>query len=89
MLREIEQPAVHTFMRASFPTYCVHCAATNRDQLLGKPWAFLVDGDAPRAPAWSCRQYLYKKTAPRRAPPRLLEQVGLSRAEPLKKGYSS
>lgn len=89
MLHAIERPDPHTFMRAPFPSYCIHCAATNRDQFLGKPWAFLVDGDVPQPPAGSCRQYLYKKASPRLAPPRLLEQVGLDRAEPLKEVYLS
>lgn len=87
MLRQIDRPHPMTFMRAPFPSYCIHCGATNRDQLLGKPWAFLVDGDAPGPPSWPCRQYLYKKNAPRVAPGRLLEQAGLTRAGPLKKGY--
>ena len=87
MLREIEEPSSLTFQRGPFPAYCIHCAATNRDQFLGKPWGFLIDGDSICPPAYTCRQYLYKKTAPRLAPPHLLAQVGLRRAEPLQKGY--
>ena len=84
---EVQEPSSVTFQRAPFPTYCIHCAATNRDQLDGKPWPFLVDGEAMHAPGAPCRQYLYKKTAPRKAPARLLAQVGLSTALPLRKEY--
>jgi len=87
LLREITEPSDLTFGRAPFPVYCTHCAATNRDQLLGKPWPFLVDGDALLRPDSACRQVLYKKTAARRAPPELLRQVGLDAAMPLRKEY--
>ena len=87
MLSEIREAADITFGRSPFPAYCIHCAATNRDQFLGKPWAFIVDGDAMGAPGESCRQYLYKKDASRTAPPALLAQVGLSEVEPLQKEF--
>jgi hypothetical protein len=87
LLHPIGEASALTFGRSPYPSYCIHCAATNRDQFLGKPWGFVVDGDVLHAPEHTCRQFLYKKTAPRRAPARLLEQVGLDRAEPLKRGY--
>jgi len=86
-LSTLREPSPLTFQRSPYPSYCIHCAATNRDQFQGKPWGFVVDGDALDAPAFACRQFLYKKTAPRRAPARLLEQVGLHRAEPLERRY--
>ena len=87
MLCEIQEPNDITFGRAPFPIYCIHCAATNRDQYEGKPWAFVIDGEAMSDPAKPCIQYLYKKEAPRKAPPSLLAQVGLSEAKPLDKEY--
>jgi hypothetical protein len=87
MLSEIREPGDITFGRAPFPIYCIHCAATNRDQYDGKPWAFIIDGEAMSAPSNPCTQYLYKKEAPRKAPPSLLTQVGLSEAKPLHKEY--
>ncbi len=87
MLREARQAHDITFGRAPFPIYCIHCAATNRDQFDGKPWPFIVDGDAMSDPSTPCVQYLYKKDAPREAPPRLLKQVGLAEAKPLDKEY--
>ncbi len=86
-LCEIGEASDLTFQRAPFPIYCIHCAATNRDQLTGKPWAFLVDGNAQCDPSTPCLQYLYKKNAPRIASPALLAQVGLSDVKPLKKEY--
>lgn len=87
MLREIREPHEITFGRAPFPIYCIHCAATNKDQFQGKPWSFLVDGNAMSEPSAPCVQYLYKKEAPRAAPPQLLKQVGLDEAKPLDKEY--
>ncbi len=87
MLCEIREPGDITFGRAPFPIYCIHCAATNRDQYEGKPWAFIIDGEAMSDPSKPCIQYLYKKEAPRKAPPSLLTQVGLSEAKPLHKEY--
>ncbi len=87
MLCEIGQAHEITFGREPFPIYCIHCAATNRDQFQGKPWSFLIDGDAMSEPSTPCVQYLYKKEAPRAAPPELLKQVGLNEAKPLDKEY--
>jgi hypothetical protein len=87
MLCEAREPDDITFQRAPFPIYCIHCAATNRDQFEGKPWPFVVDGEAMSEPSRPCVQYLYKKEAPRVAPPGLLPQVGLGEALPLQKEY--
>ncbi len=87
LLRESLEPDDITFGRAPFPIYCIHCAATNRDQLQGKPWSFLIEGGAMSDPSKPCVQYLYKKDTPRVAEPRLLEQVGLTEAGPLDKEY--
>ncbi len=86
-LCEIGEAGDTTFNRAPFPTYCTHCAVTNRDQFLGRPWAFLVDGRVQTQPGSPCRQYLYKKGAERSPPAGLLAQVGLTEAEPLKEEY--
>jgi len=87
MLRESLEADDITFGRAPFPIYCIHCAATNRDQFEGKPWSFIIDGEAMSEPAAPCIQYLYKKEAPRVAPPKLLKQVGLREAKPLEEEY--
>ncbi len=87
ILCEAREAHEMTFGRVPFPIYCIHCAATNRDQFQGKPWPFVVDGEAMSDPSMPCVQYLYKKEAPRAAPQRLLKQVGLSEAKPLDKEY--
>lgn len=87
LLSEIQEPGDITFGRAPFPIYCIHCAATNRDQYDGKPWAFIIDGEAMSDPSKPCTQYLYKKEALRKAPSSLLTQVGLNEAKPLHKEY--
>ncbi len=87
LLCEIPEKADITFQRAPFPMYCIHCAATNRDQLEGKPWSFLIDGNALCDPSAPCEQYMYKKNAPRIVPPGLAAQVGLADAKPLQKEY--
>jgi hypothetical protein len=78
-------PAPHpiNFNRADAPTYCTHCAASNRPQLRGAgdgktPLFFVLDGHAQSAPGLPCRQILFKKGAPASAPePALYAQVGL------------
>ena len=87
LLCELQEENNITFCRAPFPVYCTHCAVTNRDQLLGKPWAFLVDGHVHTSPGLPCRQYLYKKTAKRTNPAGLCSQVGLTAAKPLQEEY--
>jgi hypothetical protein len=73
---------VISFGRKDFPLYCSHCAATNRAQFEGLPLIFVVDGHAQLRPGMPCRQYLYKKGAPREVEPRLLQQVGLGHVAP-------
>jgi hypothetical protein len=87
LLCHIAETSEFTFQRAPFPIYCTHCAVTNKEQLLGRPWTFLVDGSAMAEPSSPCKQYLYKKGAARRAPESLLQQVGLDAARPLRKEY--
>jgi len=87
LLCEITEAADITFQRAPYPIYCIHCAATNRDQFEGKPWAFLVDGSVLKQPSACCEQYIYKKNALLKAPPHLPSQVGLDEAKPLQKEY--
>ncbi len=43
--------------------------------------------EAMSDPSKPCTQYIYKKEAPRKAPPSLLTQVGLTEAKPLHKEY--
>lgn len=71
-----------SFGRTGFPVYCSHCAATNTTQFDGLPLIFVVDGHAQLRPGMPCRQYLYKKGAPREVEPSLLRQVGRDRVAP-------
>lgn len=72
------------FNRTCAPTYCTHCAASNRAQLSGgssetKPLFFVIDGHAQMKPGEACRQFSYKKRAAReKVDPALLRQIGLS-----------
>lgn len=53
-----------SFRRAETPTYCTHCAASNRAQLKGGPQAplfFLIDGHAQIRSGDACRQFTMKK----------------------------
>ena len=71
------------FNRADAPTYCTHCAASNRAQLESAsspatPLFFVIDGHAQTAPGAPCRCYVYKKDARREEiDPALFEQIGL------------
>ncbi len=71
------------FNRADAPTYCTHCAASNRAQLESAmspltPLFFVIDGHAQMAPGAPCRCYVYKKDARREdIDPALFEQIGL------------
>ena len=71
------------FMRRDAPSYCSHCAASNRTQLSraadrAVPLFFVIDGTAQARPGMPCRTYVYKKDAERRhVEPRLFEMVGL------------
>lgn len=72
------------FMRRDAPSYCSHCAASNRTQLSraadrAVPLFFVIDGTAQQRPGMPCRTYVYKKDAERgRIEPRLFEMVGLA-----------
>ena len=71
------------FNRAGAPTYCTHCAASNRAQLSGgssetHPLFFVIDGHAQMKPGEACRQFSYKKRAARdKVDPALSRQIGL------------
>jgi hypothetical protein len=71
------------FMRRDAPSYCSHCAASNRAQLSraadpSVPLFFVIDGTAQARPGLPCRTYVYKKGADRaRIEPRLFRMVGL------------
>ena len=71
------------FNRRDAPTYCTHCAASNRAQLESAsspatPLFFVIDGHAQTAPGAPCRCYVYKKDARREdIDPALFEQIGL------------
>lgn len=77
-------PAPHPidFNRANAPSYCTHCAASNRSQLSraddpATPLFFIADGHAQMKPGEACRLYAYKKKA-REIDPALFAQVGLA-----------
>lgn len=80
----IAEPQPINFMRRDAPSYCTHCAASNRAQLRGAadpavPLFFVIDGHAQMAPGMPCRTYVYKRAADRaRVDPALFHQVGLS-----------
>lgn len=76
-------PAQHPidFNRANAPSYCTHCAASNRAQLSraddpATPLFFVADGHAQMKPGEACKLYAYKKAA-RDIDPALFAQVGL------------
>lgn len=79
----VEGPHPIVFMRRDAPSYCSHCAASNRTQLSRAadrtvPLFFVIDGTAQQRPGMPCRTYVYKKDAERaRIEPRLFEMVGL------------
>ncbi|MDA7416019.1 hypothetical protein PGB34_06535 [Xenophilus arseniciresistens] len=78
-------PRAHpiNFQREQAPSYCTHCAASNRAQLVraqdpGTPLFFVLDGQAQQRPGMPCRTYVYKTRADRRrVDPALFHQVGL------------
>ncbi len=80
---KMAKPHRINFNRADAPTYCTHCAASNRAQLEGAlspetPLFFVIDGHAQSAPGAPCRCYVYKKDARREdIDPALFEQIGL------------
>ena len=72
------------FMRRDAPSYCTHCAASNRAQL-GRagdprvPLFFVIDGHAQLRPGMPCRTYVYKDAADRhRMDPGLFRQINLT-----------
>jgi hypothetical protein len=76
--QKMPQPHPINFQRHDAPTYCTHCAASNRAQFKGGPLFFVIDGHAQMQPGQPCRQFSYKKAAARRCDPALPAQVGLS-----------
>lgn len=80
---KMAEPHPVNFNRADAPTYCTHCAASNRAQLENAlspqtPLFFVIDGRAQNAPGAPCRCYVYKKDARReQVDPALFEQIGL------------
>lgn len=79
----MEQPHNINFNRHQAPTYCTHCAASNRAQLRdgpegSNPRFFVIDGHAQQRPGQPCRQFSYKKQANRPAmDPALPAQIGI------------
>ena len=73
-----------TFQRKDFPAYCSHCASGNRDQFDGNPLVFVIDGHAQMQRGMACRQYVWKKDAPRKVEQALLDQVGMEQLIPVK-----
>lgn len=80
----IAEPHPIDFMRHDAPSYCTHCAASNRAQLSRAsdpkvPLFFVIDGHAQQRPGMPCRVYVYKRKADReRIDPALFNQIGLS-----------
>lgn len=79
----VEEPHDLTFGRSDFPLYCTHCASGNRDQFKGNPLVFVIDGHAQMKRGMPCRQYVWKKGAPRSIESRFLEQVGMESLIPV------
>ncbi|WP_417546955.1 hypothetical protein [Marinobacter segnicrescens] len=77
------EPHNINFNRHQAPTYCTHCAASNRAQLKdgpegSNPRFFVIDGHAQQRPGQACRQFSYKKNADRAAmDPALPAQIGI------------
>lgn len=90
------EPHPINFSRHNAPTYCTHCAASNRAQLRGAqdprvPLFFVIDGQAQQRAGMPCRTFVYKKDADRlRIDPALFTQLGLAPAgsapSPIPKG---
>lgn len=82
------EPHAINFLRRDAPTYCTHCAASNRAQLRqvadpAVPLFFVIDGHAQLQAGQPCRMFTYRKSAPRdRVDPALLRQIGLEPAAP-------
>ncbi|KAF0807642.1 hypothetical protein A6D6_00639 [Alcanivorax xiamenensis] len=84
----MSKPHRINFLREDAPTYCTHCAASNRAQLsrLSDPKVpifFVIDGHAQQRPGMPCRTYVYKRDAPRtNVDPALLRQISLAPPSP-------
>ncbi len=78
-----EEKTTLSFNRSGFPLYCSHCAATNQTQIDGLPLIFLIDGHAQMRPGMACRQFLYKKGAPRVVEEAILAQIDRTHVAPL------
>ncbi len=84
----VAEPHPVNFMREDAPSYCTHCAASNRAQLSragdpATPLFFVIDGHVQLRPGMPCRTYVYKRGADRaRIAPELFEQIGLSPPAP-------
>ncbi len=80
----VDAPHPIGFLRAQAPSYCTHCAASNRAQLERAadpktPLFFVIDGHAQQRPGMPCRTYVYKTGADRgRIDPALFAQIGLA-----------
>lgn len=84
----MEEPHNINFNRHQAPTYCTHCAASNRAQLRDGPGGsnprfFVIDGHAQQQPGQPCRQFSYKKRADRHTmDPALPAQIGIDWQSP-------
>lgn len=80
---KMAEPHPINFLRRDAPTYCTHCAASNRAQLKHVadpevPLFFVIDGRAQMKSGQPCRMFTYRKAAPRdHVDPALLRQIGL------------
>ncbi len=78
------EPHDVNFNRSNAPTYCTHCAASNRAQLKGAlspetPLFFVIDGRRQTRPGAPCGTFVYKTTADRmNIDPELFRQIGLT-----------
>jgi len=78
------EPHDVNFNRSNAPTYCTHCAASNRAQLKGAlspetPLFFVIDGRRQSKPGVPCGCFVYKTSAVREnVDPELFRQIGLT-----------
>lgn len=85
----VQEPHPIAFLRERAPSYCTHCAPSNRAQLsrAGDPTTplfFVIDGHAQQRPGMPCRTYVYKTGADRRrVDPALFAQIGLAPPAPV------
>jgi hypothetical protein len=87
----MEDPHNINFNRRHAPTYCTHCAASNRAQLREGPGGtnprfFVIDGHAQLKPGQACRQFTYKKASAREDMDKAVPaQIGLHWTSPERK----